>query len=172
MPLSHQGGLIMLTDSLTAALKKTEFFRGVGDDYLEPLAKLCHEVSFPMRTTIFEEHERAEDVFFIQEGKITIAICDAIGCRQIAELGEGELLSWSPLIGRGRLFDTARTRTPVKAIAFKGDDLVTFCEQHPEFGFRFMQRVASVLGERLVATRRQLLEASGLRLPEFAVDSD
>jgi CRP-like cAMP-binding protein len=172
MPDATKEDMIMPTDTIAQALMETEFFRGFSEQYFPALAKLCREVSFGSRTTIFEEFDKAGDVFFIQEGKISLAICDASGCRQIAVLGEGELLSWSPLIGRTRLFDTAKAHTRVRALAFKGEDLVRFCEEHPEFGFRFMQRVAWVLAERLLGTRRQLLEVSGVHLPEFAVESD
>ena len=36
----------------------------------------------------------------------------------------------------------------------------------------FMRRAAVVLGERLAATRVQLLELSGVHLPEFPLESD
>jgi CRP-like cAMP-binding protein len=162
----------MPTDRITQALIETEFFRGIGDQYLAPLATLGREVTFPARSTVFEEFDPAQDVYFICEGQVSLAICDGTGCRQIAMLGPGDLLSWSPILGRTRLFDTARTRLAMKAIAFQGDDLLKFCEQNPEFGFRFMQRVAWVLGDRLVATRRRLMEVSGVHLPEFALESD
>ena len=158
--------------SKTELLRSVAFFDDVEERHLGDLARLCNEVSFPARATIFEEYDRAKDVYFILDGHISLAICDASGCRQISQLGKGDLLGWSPLIGRTRLFDTARTATPVKALAFDAEELLDFCKRNPDFGFEFMLRAAAVLGERLIATRRQLLEASGVHLPEFVMDSD
>jgi CRP-like cAMP-binding protein len=81
-------------------------------------------------------------------------------------------MGWSPLVGRTRLYDTARALTPVKALVFDGDALMEFCGKNPVFGFRFMHRVACTLAERLSGTRLQLLEMSGVHLPEFPIESD
>jgi CRP-like cAMP-binding protein len=162
----------MSSHDKTKILQDIAFFQDVGGDYLAELATMCREVSFPARATIFEEYERAKDVSFILEGSISLAICDAAGCRQISVLGKGDLLGWSPLIGRTRLFDTARTVTAVKAVAFDAEELLQFCKDNTAFGFEFMRRAAAVLGERLIATRRQLVKASGVVLPEFAMESD
>lgn len=153
-------------------LRGHAFFEGMDERHLKALAERCRVVEFPIRTTIFEEFERAKEVYFVVDGQISIAICDASGCRQITMVGQGEMLGWSPLIGRSRLFDTARTATKVKAVAFDGDELLAYCRENPEFGFEVMRRTAVVLGERLAATRIQLLELSGVHFPEIALESD
>jgi CRP-like cAMP-binding protein len=153
-------------------LRGHAFFEGMDERHLEALAQRCRVVEFPIRSTIFEEFERAKEVYFVVDGQISIAICDASGCRQITMVGQGEMLGWSPLIGRSRLFDTARTATKVKALAFDGDDLLAYCRENPEFGFEFMRRTAAVLGDRLAATRIQLLELSGVHFPVVPLESD
>jgi CRP-like cAMP-binding protein len=162
----------MTASNRIEALKELSFFQGVSEGRLAELAELCWEVEFPARTTIFEELDRAKDAYFILDGRISIGICDARGCRQISVIGKGELLGWSPLIGRTRLFDTAHTATAVKALCFQADELLEFCKKNSDFGFEFVRRVATVLAERLSATRRQLLEATGVHLPEYALESD
>lgn len=153
-------------------LRGITFFAGMADEHLAALAKMCEVADFPSRTKIFEEFERAQDVYFIVEGTVSLAICDASSCRQITTVHKGDLLGWSPLIGRSRLFDTARTETPLKTVKFKADELLNYCQQHTDFGYEFMRRAASVLGQRLSATRQQLLELSGVHLPEMPLESD
>jgi CRP/FNR family cyclic AMP-dependent transcriptional regulator len=153
-------------------LRELAFFDGLDERHLEALAQRCRVVEFPTKATIFEEFERAKDVYFVVNGQISIAICDASGCRQITMVGKGELLGWSPLIGRSRLFDTARTATNVKALAFDGEELLDYCRSNTDFGFEFVRRVASVLGDRLAATRIQLLELSGVHFPVVPLESD
>ncbi len=112
-------------------------------------------------------------MYVILSGEVSLAICEpADSCRQISVVGAGELLGWSPLVGRTRLFDTARTTSSVKALAFDGQQLMEFCEGNPTFGFQFMCHTARALSERLSGTRLQLLEMCGVHLPEFQLETD
>lgn len=159
--------------NLFETLRSSAFFRGFTDEQLQSLPEICHLQEIPARSTVFEEFDRARKVYIILSGEISLAICDADeACRQIAVVHAGELMGWSPLVGRARLYDSARSLTAVKALVFDGDTLMKFCADHPEFGFRFMHRVACTLAERLSGTRLQLLEMSGVHLPEFPIESD
>ncbi len=154
-------------------LHQSRFFSGFADQELQKLSELCEVQEFPMRSKIFEEYEKARKVYIILSGEISLAICEADeACKQIAVVHSGDLMGWSPLVGRTRLYDTACTISPVRAIVFDGDALMKFCANNPAFGFQFMHRVACTLAERLSGTRLQLLEMSGIHLPEFPIESD
>jgi len=154
-------------------LKRVDCFRDISSEHLEELGEICQEVDFRGQTTIFEQYQLAKDVYVIVSGKVSLAICDQKNaCRQISVVGAGELLGWSPLMGRPRLFDTARTQTPVKAFVFDGSELLEYCKSHSEFGFEFMHRAAQALAQRLSDTTLRLLELKGSHLPEFAIESD
>jgi CRP-like cAMP-binding protein len=154
-------------------LRSLEFFHDIAARHLEQLAEILQVVEFPARKTIFQENDRAKEVYFIVSGEVSLVICaPQVSCRQIATVRTGELMGWSPLLSRRRLSDTARTLTPVRAVVFDGAQLLDFCRQHPDFGFEFMRRAAGVLSERLDATRMQLLDLGGVKLPEVAIDTD
>jgi CRP-like cAMP-binding protein len=162
----------MTATSKVEQLRTTSFFGGFDEGHLTELAKLCREVDFPAGHTVFEEYEPAKSVYVILSGEISLAICDAKkACRQIASVRDGDLLGWSPLVGRSRLYDTARTMTPVKALEFDGSQLMMYCESNPSFGFKFMHRAACTLAQRLSGARQQLW-LSGGHLPEYQVESD
>ena len=102
----------------------------------------------------------AKHVYVILSGEISLAIADPKeSVRQIGAVHGGDLMGWSPLVGRMRLYDTARTVTPVKTLEFVGSELMDFCAANPTFGFEFMRRVACVLAERLSGARLQLAGA-------------
>lgn len=163
----------MTTTNVLEALRSSPFFSGCADDHLKRLAELGRIEEFPARATVFEEYELAKEVFVILSGQISLAICEPEEkCKQIAVVHAGDLMGWSPLVGRARLYDTAHTLTPVRALAFNGEELMKFCAANPAFGFQFMHRVACTLAERLGGTRLQLLEMSGVHLPEFPTESD
>lgn len=159
--------------NILETLRGVEFFRDIGDVHLEKLAKIAKLVEFPPNTNIFREHDTAKEMYLIITGRVSLVICERrVGCRELMEVGDGELIGWSPLVSRPRLSDTARTLTATKAIAFDGEQALEFCRQDTKFGFEFMCRVAQVLSQRLSATRMKLLEMSGFQLPDVQLESD
>jgi len=163
----------MTTTNILTELRTCPFFSGFDDEHLRRLAELGRVEEFPARTTVFEEFALAKDVFVILGGAISLGICEpADVCKQIAVVHTGDLMGWSPLVGRTRLYDSAHTLTTVRALAFNGEELMKFCAANPAFGFQFMHRVACTLAERLSGTRLQLLEMSGVHLPDVPTESD
>ena len=154
-------------------VKNSMFFRQMPSEHLAQLAEICREVELPAQETIFEEYDRAKDVYIILSGEVSLVICEPKdSCRQIAVVGEGDFVGWSPLVGRSRLSDTAVTMTPVKALVFDGKKLLEFCEENPAFGFEFMRRAATELAKRLSGTRLQLLQLCGNRFPLFTIQPE
>lgn len=149
-----------------AKLKKSRFFQDMKSEDLEEIAKICHEIKLPPGLVIFEEYDRASEVYIILSGKVSLSICEPKKtCQQIAIVGDGELVGWSALLGKTRLSDTASTITPVEAVVFNGAELSKFCTDHPAFGVEFMRRAASAMALRLTGTRIQLLEMCGSHFP-------
>lgn len=154
-------------------LKRIEFLKDIDAKLLEELAKIATLVEFPGNHVIFRQDDPGSNVYFIVSGRVSLVIRERrIGNRQLMEVGPGELVGWSPLVGRTRLSDTAQTLTPVKAIAVDGEEILALCAKNPEFGFQFMQRAAQTLADRLSAARRQLLKATGQTFPEVQLESD
>lgn len=156
----------MSTADTVAKLRESRFFRNMQLEDLERVTKICREVELPARIVIFEEYDLAKEVYVIMSGQVSLAICEPKrGCRQIAIVGEGELVGWSALLGKTRLSDTASTLTPVKAMIFNGSELSKFCTEHPIFGLEFMRQAACAMALRLSGTRLQLLEMCGSHFP-------
>ena len=163
----------MATQSKLEKLRSSAFFQEFPPEYFEQLVNIGREIQLPAHTTVFKEYDRAKDVYVILSGEISLAICEKEdSCRLIGTLRQGDLMGWSALVGRARLYDTARTVTDVTALALDAQKLMEFCAANPKFGFKFMHRIACVLAERLSGTRLQLLELSGVHLPRFQLESD
>ena len=163
----------MSKNNILEAMRELKVFQGFDEDQFQKLAGIARIVEFSPLSTIFKENEAAADVYVIISGQATLATCaPSVGCRKLMEVHDGDLLGWSAMIGRTRLSDTARTLTPMSAIAINGEQLLALCTEEPQLGFKFMQLAAEVLAQRLHATRMQLLDMTGHRLPEFALESD
>ncbi len=158
----------MTNPNLLESIKRIDFFRGIPDQYLQELAALGREVEIPPHHDLFQEDDSATTVYAIVHGHVSLEIWTArLGPRQMAEVRDGELIGWSVLLQRPWLFDTARTLTRTRAVAFDGNRLLAFCASEPKFGFELMRRVADVLAMRLGATR-QLLDVGKIHLPQAA----
>jgi CRP-like cAMP-binding protein len=154
-------------------LQQATLFKGIPARYIEELAELCEPVEFKANSTVFEEYAIAKDVYVIVRGQVSLAICEPdVSCRQISAIGDGDLMGWSPLVGRTRLSDTAYCVTPVRAYKFDGEQLLDYCRANPEFGYEFMHRAACTMADRLSGTRLQLMKMCGLNLPKVQVDTD
>ena len=163
----------MTTESKLEKLRSSTFFQEFPPEYFEQLVGFGQEIDIPAGTTVFKEFDRAKDLYVILSGEINLAISDKEdSCRLIGTVRQGDLMGWSPLVGRPRNYDTARTVTDVTALRLDAQKLMEFCSANPDFGFKFMHRIACVLAERLSGTRLQLLEMSGVHLPKVQLESD
>lgn len=159
---------MMAANPTETLVQKSKFFEGIAEEHLAKLADLCQAVEFKERVRLFEQDASAKNVYIILDGQVSLVMCEpSTACRQIAEVGPGELIGWSPLVGRPRLFDTAFTLTEVKALRFDGAALMDYAAANPDFGFEFMKLTATTLAERLTATRLQLLQMCGMHFPTF-----
>lgn len=154
-------------------LSGAEFFADMAEEHLQRLAEISRCAEYPAHVDIFHEDERAKDVYVIITGRVSLVICTPkVGCRQLMQVTNGEMIGWSPLVGRARLSDTAHTLEPTTAIVIDGDRILALCAEQPQFGFEFIYRVAKVLAERLRATRMQLLDICGVSLPSYHTETD
>ena len=160
----------MADPNTEALVRESRFFGDMPSESLGGVARLAQVVELAPHKRLFEQYDLAKNVYIVISGQVSLVICETPdSCRQIAALGEGELIGWSPIVGRARLADTAVTITPFKALCFDGKELMEFAAANPEFGFAFMRKAAATLASRLSATRLHLLELSGVSLPIFDV---
>jgi CRP/FNR family transcriptional regulator, cyclic AMP receptor protein len=165
-----QGALML---EILNPIREAEFFQGIAQKHLERVAAISKIVEYPAHHDIFHENEFARDIYFVISGKVSLAVCTPhAGCRQLMEVGPGEMIGWSPLVGRPLLSDTARTLLPTVVVAIDGKQILKLCVEDPEFGFDFMHRAAQTLATRLSALRLQLLQVGGTALPRVQMESD
>lgn len=163
----------MDSQAIFAELRKLELFEGIPGEHLQRLAEISQLAEFPANSEVFREQEPAKSVYIVLDGRVSLSTCaEHVGCRQLTIASRGELVGWSPLVGRQWLSDTARTLTATRAVTFDGARALALCSEDPKFGFAFMLAVAQTLADRLGATRRQLMEMSGWHLPEAPLETD
>jgi CRP-like cAMP-binding protein len=150
-------------------LKAIHFLHDLPDAHLQELASVAEVVDYPDNSVLFREGQARASIYLIVDGKVRVEIPiagkTATGIQTVAA---GDLLSWSPLLGSGRMTATARTLSPVQAVVLNAAQVLAICQHNTAFGFEFMRRVARVLAQRLEGTRLQLLDVYRLDLPMLA----
>lgn len=152
------GGDAMTSQSVEARLLSHPFFRSLPEGHRERLLPLAQPVRFTRDQVIFREGEPNSFFYLIVSGSVSLEMGIRRGMLQVQRIGDGAGLGWSAaLVGRPKHFQ-ARALTDTEAFAFSGPEVLKLCEQDPEFGFRFMQRLLDVVSARLQATREQLMD--------------
>jgi CRP/FNR family cyclic AMP-dependent transcriptional regulator len=156
----------MTQKELVPILRELRFLHGVSDEHLEQIAEVARLVKYAKGDTIFREGEPYANVYLIVDGEVSLEICaPGRGCQRILTVGTGELLGWSPLLEQTHATVTARTLTPVSAVAINGGQMLTLCEHNPTLGYEFMRHTALAMAQRISATRVQLLNVYGTEVP-------
>jgi CRP-like cAMP-binding protein len=152
--------------SLLNELKRVRFFKNLGDDHVTRVAGLAQIKECPEGDVLFREREDSPFIYFVLSGNVhldvEVADGDSVG---VYAAGPGELVGWSPVLGRRGMTATARAATRCRLAALETDRLLQLCEEDPLFAVAFLRQVSLVLSERLASTRRRVGRPSGARAP-------
>lgn len=150
-------------ETLERILSEHPFFNGLEEKYLKLAVGCASNVRFDAGDFIFREGEEANHFYLIREGKVGLEVfAPSRGSLTIQTLEDGEILGWSWLIPPYQWRFDARTIEMTRAIALDGRCLRAKCEADHDLGYELLKRFASILGQRLDATRIQLLDIYGV----------
>ena len=111
---------------------------------------------------LFREGEVADRFYLIRHGLVSLEVFEpARGAIPIQTIREQEVIGWSWLFAPYRWHYTARCLELTRALSFDGVCLRTKCDKDHDLGYDLMRRFASIIAQRLQATRLQLLDVYG-----------
>jgi len=138
-------------------MERVEFVRGLGQPYLNQIAMKAQLKECSEGEVLFNEGQDSPFLYFVLRGQIGLEVRMPEGHSiQVATSGPGELLGWSPVLGRRGMTATGRAKTPCRLAVLEVSAVLALCEQDPRFAVAFHRQIALVLSERLYATRRYL----------------
>ena len=149
----------MAIETLERVLREHPFVRDLKAEHIETLVGCASNRKFHPGEYLARERQQADEFFLIREGQVVLELyLPQRGGLQIETLGEGEILGWSWLVQPYRWHYDARAVTLVRALALDGKCLRRKSETDFELGYRLFQRFATIMEQRLQATRLQLLD--------------
>ena len=139
-------------------LKEIELFEGVDFEVMNEIAGICSEESYSKDTVLFEKDEQAKRIYILLEGTVCLIIKN--GGSITYNLSEpGEVFGWSSMLENGKYTASGICGTELKVLKIEKDKLNKIFQNHPEVGFKVLQRLAEVISRRLSNAYRDLLSA-------------
>ena len=118
---------------------------------------------FPSHRQLFHEGNAADRFYLIVEGAIALeTFVPGSGMLTIQNLGPGEAWGFSWLFPPHKWRFTATTRESTQTLSFCAATLRAKAESDHLFCNELLARIARTLHDRLLNTRRQLIEAYGI----------
>ena len=117
------------------------------------IAKLCEEVTFEDAERVVTEGKKTEQYFILEEGAVDLRFelpfRDTSKEMTVTTINPGECFSWSALVPPHKATLSCYSVGKSKAIRIPGDRLLDLCEKNSRMGLKIMQKLASMIAQRL-----------------------
>ena len=144
---------------LTQVLRKLRFTAELPDPVLEHLAAAASVRGYRRGTRLFQEKRENDRLMIIWLGSVALDIqVPGREAVRILTAGQGDVIGWSALLGNGKMTTSATALEDTQVVAFTAAELQAACESNHSFGYFLMNKVAVSLAERLLDTRKQLID--------------
>ena len=140
-------------------------FRDLTPAQLKQLQPLFIPCEFTANTILFEQGDLAENLFTVVSGEVVVNFKPDDGpIIVVACVQPGSIVGWSAALGSRRYTSSAVCTTYTQLLRVRGDDLRRLCLQHPDTGMIILDRLATVIAERLHSTHDLVLSLLQLGL--------
>ncbi len=144
---------------LANILGQLSFSAGLPDRVLQQLAEGAVVEKHPPGSIVFREGSLNPNFYLVIRGRAALEMCvPARGCRRLLVLGPGDMMAWSAILGSARMTATAVALDELELVVAPAEHVERICEADHDVGYLLMQRIASALAKRLLATRLQLMD--------------
>jgi len=145
-----------------SALAGHEFLRDMPSSQVARLATVAGLQDVPAGHRFFEEGQRADRFWLLQEGRAMLDLhVPGRGDVIIESLGPGTVLGWSWLFPPYEWRFGASAVEPVRAIVLDAPAVRVMCAGEPSLGYELTSRFSAVMLDRLQNTRLRLLDLYG-----------
>jgi CRP/FNR family cyclic AMP-dependent transcriptional regulator len=140
-------------------LEQFALIEGLTEDQINVLQPLIEDVNYQTDQVIFNQGDRANFLYFVLEGKVSIRFNPEDGpVLSVAEVDRGGVFGWSSALGSESYTSGAVCTEGGVFIRMEGDKLKNLCQEHPETGILILNRLAGVIAQRLRGTHEKVVE--------------
>ncbi len=131
-------------------LKQGDLFWGMDSDFVKLVMNESEKNTFNEGEILFSENEQALYFYILLKGRIKLTIGDKGPSVYIAK-DAGHVLGWSTLLGRETYSATAKAIEAGTVVKIEKNSFLSKLKEVPESEATFFRRVATMLGDRLIA---------------------
>lgn len=143
-------------------LQQHAFFVGMAPTVQEILVGCARNERFDAGSYIYREGQAADRFFLVRHGRIALELRIPGKDPIIVDTVEaGEVTGWSWMVPPYTWAMDARATNLVRAISLDATCLRGKCDADPVVGYELYKRFIPIMGKRLHAARRQLLDVYG-----------
>ncbi len=131
-------------------LKQGDLFWGMDKAFVKMAVDISTKENYEEGAAVFREGDPADAFYILVKGRIKLTLGEKSREVYVA-YQPGEIIGWSSLIGRDTLSATANCLEPTILTRVDRDRFLELLKDHPAQGVTLFQRVAMMLGNRLVS---------------------
>jgi len=131
-------------------LKQGDLFWGMDKNFVKAAMDISSKQDFHEGEVVFREGGFADAFYVLVKGRIQLTLGEKSREVYVA-YQPGEIIGWSSIIGRERLSATATCLEPTVLQKLERQRFFTVLGDYPAEGAVLFQRVAAMLGNRLVS---------------------
>ena len=154
LEFDFEGAKFDTSNRMDTEIVKTLFlFDGLSDSQRTLLVPMFIPCEFEAETALFEQGDTAENIYVVLAGEVLVSFKpDDAPSITVARVHPGSIVGWSAAIGSRHYTSGAVCTTYTQLLRVRGDDLRKLCSSHPETGGLILDRLATVIAERLHST--------------------
>jgi uncharacterized membrane protein len=138
------------------SLARVPLFKRLEPHELEHLAEEIGQVNYQAGETIFNEHDRGDALYILEEGSVRIWIYDDdVKDVTLAELKPGDFFGELAVLDRGERSSSATALTDIHLHRLSSDDFQKFLTDHPDAAIDVICEIAQRMRQtNLLVTQR------------------
>jgi uncharacterized membrane protein len=138
------------------SLARVPLFKRLDAAELEHLAEEIDQVNFQAGETIFNEHDRGDALYILEEGSVRIWVYDEdVKEVTLAELKPGDFFGELAVLDRGERSSSATAVTDIHLHRLSSDDFQKFLIEHPDASIDVICEIAQRMRQtNLLVTQR------------------
>jgi sulfhydrogenase subunit beta (sulfur reductase) len=151
-------------ETMRRMLAEHPMIREMGEQYIDLVTECSSIVRFNPGEFIVHTGEDADRFYLIRHGMVAIEVfTPERGTIIVQTIGEGEILGWSWFMPPYKWHFDAQAVELTRAIAVEARRIREACDRDVHLGYVVNRYLAQVMGQRMEATRMQLLDVYGDR---------
>jgi CRP-like cAMP-binding protein len=131
-------------------LKQGDLFWGMDKNFVKEVMDISTKVNLEEKQTVFREKDSADSFYVLVKGRLQLTLGEKSREVYVA-YQPGEIVGWSSLTGRETMSATAQCLESTTLQQIERKKFQEILDRYPTEGSALFQRVAQMLGNRLVS---------------------